>query len=204
MPKQEVAVLRSGRWLPIVGWAVLGVLLAEPIIRGQWAIVLRYSPGVLLAAWLLYLIFWQPRVEVGQDSVTVVNVWSITRVGYALITDISSQGLMTLRYDDGGKSKKVAAWNVVAKLERQPGRRYDPNLAVGVPDLSRQQSPLDHHVPDSDPRRREVGAPAIVRARWMSYVGDAATAKSASSGPNWVAIGGTVLFGGLAIANLLI
>lgn len=186
-------VLRSARWLPITCWAVLGVLIGEPVVRGQWGVVLDFGPGVLLAAWLAYLLFWQPHVEVGTDSIKVFNVWSITEVGFRLVTDIGTNGLLSVHYRVRDAAKSISAWGVIGKRPSHLGRRTSH-----VSYLTRSDE-----LGEGQGQRNEQGAPGLARARWMSYAGSAPRGKVTDVGPNWPALVGTVLFGGLALLSWL-
>lgn len=190
-------VLRSGRWLPIACWVVLGILIGEPIVRDQWGVVVNFGPGVLLAAWLVYLLFWQPRVEVGTDSVKVVNVWSVTEVGLGLVTDIGTSGLLSVHYKVHDIAKRVSAWGVTGRRPSAMRQHPHPGRTTGSTDSA-------HKAQLAAALRDEQGAPGVARARWLEYTGNSAKGKVAELTPNWPALIGSVLFGGLALLSWLV
>lgn len=147
-----MTVVRHGasRAYAVVTWLIAAVFLGSFLLGGGPLELLRYGAHPLLLAGLGWAVFWQPRVELDAQAVTLVNVLRTVRVPYAAITAVGAQWGLRLHTAAGHHD----AW---ATPTRALNRRDDgePGRAVGATRTGDAQS-----VARMIERRRRDATPA--------------------------------------------
>lgn len=113
--------LRHGasRTYAVITWVIAAVFEVSFLLGGSPGDLLRYGAYPLLLAALGWAVFWQPRVLITSDDVTVVNIARTTVVPMAAIRGISTRLGLRLETPDG----PVEAWAAPARAVR---RRDEP------------------------------------------------------------------------------
>lgn len=167
----------SATWIPAAGWAMLAFLAVDALVRGSWAAFVLYAPGLALAAWLLYVVFWAPRIVVTDDAAVLRNLWTTLTIPYPRIIDIAIALSVRLTYrDNDGRERRISSWNApgMTKLGRTAFRRH-----------------TDPHAQDAP----QVSPSAVLLDVWERHADDADSPVVRT--PNWVTILGTILLAGV-------
>ena len=72
---------RSGRAIALASSVIMALAWVVILVGEGLAVALVSLPGVALIVAIALLLFWFPRVEVGQDGVKVVNVLREHQIG---------------------------------------------------------------------------------------------------------------------------
>jgi hypothetical protein len=80
----------GGVWLFLIGVA------ATVVQASGWTTGLRYLPLLLAIGYLAWLVFWRPRVRVGDDGVTIVNPFRTVAVPWRALVDVRTRHSLTL------------------------------------------------------------------------------------------------------------
>ncbi|MDD9205938.1 PH domain-containing protein [Georgenia sp. 10Sc9-8] len=175
-----MTVVRHGasRAYAVVTWLIAAVFLGSFLLAGGPVELLRYGAHPLLLAALGWAVFWQPRVELEPQAVTVVNILRSVRVPYAAITEVGTQWGLRLHTVAGHHD----AW---ATPTRALNRRDDsePGRAVGSTRTGDAQSVarmIERRRGDAAPGHH--GAAAAVTAWWNTREVVVLAAAAALSG----------------------
>jgi hypothetical protein len=158
-------VSRSGRVLAAITAAVLGLAAATSLSPFDVGALLRVLAVVGFGCTVLYVAFWRPSLDVGDNGVTVRNLVSTHHIEWGAIARIDTKWGLTLVTD----RRTVSVWAAPA-----PGR-HAALLA------SRDQGT---HLPESTYLAGTVrpgdlvtsesgGAAAVVRREWERRHADA-------------------------------
>jgi hypothetical protein len=121
-------VYRSGnaRALAAVTVAVCVGVLGTLAARRDGGDVLRFGPSLALAAWLVWLAYWRPRVVVDDEGVTLHNIFRTVHVPWSSVVELHSR--YGLRVDTTFGS--YAAWAVPAPAGRERLRGGDTEASL--------------------------------------------------------------------------
>jgi hypothetical protein len=130
-------------------------LLADQGIDG----VLRYGPWVVLPAVLAWGIFWNPRIQVDESGVLLVNVFRSIRLPWPAIQSIDTKWALTLNTAYGS----FGAWAAPAP-GRHAGRQITEEEVKHLPESSYGTG---HSVRPGDASRSPSGQAAVaIRRQW--------------------------------------
>ena len=104
---------RSGRAIALASSVIMALAWVVILVGEGLAVALISLPGVALIVAIALLLFWFPRVEVGQDGVKVVNVLREHQIGWGAIKLIDTRWALAITTESG----KITAWGAPA-----PGR----------------------------------------------------------------------------------
>lgn len=100
----------------VITWVVAAVMLlsliAGAIQSGFWSVAVSIAPASLVV-FLSWLLFYNPRVEVSEQGVKLINVFRETFISFGAIDRIDTRWALTLY----SGAAKYTAWGAVA-----PGR----------------------------------------------------------------------------------
>jgi len=104
---------RSGRAIALASSVIMALAWVVILVGEGLAVALISLPGVALIAAIALLLFWFPRVEVGEAGVKVVNVLREHQIGWGAIKLIDTRWALAITTESG----KITAWGAPA-----PGR----------------------------------------------------------------------------------
>jgi hypothetical protein len=109
---QDSTTLRSrfGIALVIVVWCVLAAILIGFIVQLQLIPILRFTPVLLLAGYLIWILMWSPSVTIAPSGVTVRNLLRSNAVSWPAIERVDTRFALTLYT----KGRKIVAWSAPA------------------------------------------------------------------------------------------
>ena len=148
--------LAAAVWLFCVG-AVTAVTVAGVSRSGE------YLPLIALAAWLAWIGLWRPALQVGDDEVTIRNVFTTTVVPWAALIQVETRYALTLVTPQG--RYPVTAAPAPGRLTTALSRR--DMSGIGAPTGS------DGGVRPGDLPNTDSGAAAhLVRKRWETLLAE--------------------------------
>ncbi|WP_022881334.1 PH domain-containing protein [Gryllotalpicola ginsengisoli] len=105
---EESKTLRSrfGLVATVLVWAVCAATLVSMGVYGYWLQLLRFGPLVLLAAFLMWLLFWSPSVTIGLAGVEVRNLLRRHDISWPAVEGVETKYALTIETTAG----KVTAW----------------------------------------------------------------------------------------------
>jgi Bacterial PH domain len=101
---------RFGRVLVVTIWAVLASIQVGLILQLQVVPVLRFTPVVALAAYLVWILLWSPSVTIAPSGVTIRNLVRTNDVSWPAIQRVDTRFALTL-YTRAGR---IVAWSAPA------------------------------------------------------------------------------------------
>ena len=132
-------------------------LAAVSLLADDTQALLVWGPWLALVAGVAWALFWQPRVDVSDGGVTVVNVFRTIEVPWPTIEDVQTKWALTLDTAFG----TVKAWAAPAPGRQVMRRAQAEDRRVGGHRAGTAVRPSD--LPST-----ESGAAAlIVRQRWL-------------------------------------
>jgi hypothetical protein len=156
----ETIILRPGfgKVLTIATAAVIASCVVALVAEGNAVTAVRFAPVLLTVAYLAWLGFWAPAVEVSDGGVTLINALSTVTLPWPSIQRIDTRYALTLFTSYG----RFVAWAAPAA-----GRHRFLGTAAAEA----------HHLPESTMVAGTIGpgdlpttdsgdAAAIVRRRW--------------------------------------
>jgi Bacterial PH domain len=105
-PQESVLYPLGSRVLAGVAVAICAVIEASLLVYGHAELTIRATPAVLLAAVLVFVLFWMPRVELDPGELRVINPFRSYRISWPAIREIDSRWSLTLHTVRG----RVTAW----------------------------------------------------------------------------------------------
>lgn len=105
-PQESVLYPLGSRILAAVAVAICAVVEASLLVYGHWEVTIRATPAVLLAAVLIFALFWMPRIELDPGELRVVNPFRSYRISWPAIRGIDSRWSLTLDTVRG----RITAW----------------------------------------------------------------------------------------------
>lgn len=129
-------------------------------LHGDERVLLRYAGGLLLAAWLVWLAYWRPKVTLDDEGVTLHNIFRTVRVPWSSVLELHSR--YGLRVDTPYGS--YAAWAVAAPAGRDRLRGGDTEATLMARRRLEKLRGLGRVSPDAAPTEPQVTwqVPAIV------------------------------------------
>jgi hypothetical protein len=154
---------RFGPWLCVAVWAVCAFTLARELVGGA-ADGLRFLPILALVSLLVWATFWNPRIEVTDGGVVLVNVLRTIDLPWPAIQRIDTKWALTLFTAYGSFTAWAAPAPGVTNAARLSGggvlsRRAVPNSAMMSHDTIR---------PGDLPGSPSGDAAASLRRHWES------------------------------------
>lgn len=183
-----------------VAIAVMGALgIASLVVAGDFGGMLRYSPGVLLLVWLVWIAFWLPAVVIAEDAVTVRNPFRTVTVPWGAIRRVDTRWALRLATTGGA----FTAWSAPAP-SRYAITRATRDQTKGLPESTYQHGTIGiGDIPGSD-----SGLAAYhVRRHWerLRDAGDLdARAGAVAVRWEWLRIGTVAALAALTAAGALI
>lgn len=156
----ETVVLRSsfGKALTISVIVVVVACLVALGVQDEIAIVFRFFVPLMTFAYVVWLAFWAPAVEVSDGGVTLVNVFRTIELPWPAIERIDTKYALTLFTTYG----RFVAW--AAPSAGRHGFINTPKEdARGLPESSFIAGTLGQ---GDLPNTESGDAAAVVRARW--------------------------------------
>ena len=135
--------------------------LASVVLGGTDAI-LQFAAPLALFGVLGWGAFWQPRVEVSDGGVTVVNTLRTVEVPWPAVQSVDGRYGLRLETAYG----RVTAWGAAAPAGRQRARGVQSAAAAGRPSGSRRcATPATSTMPGSNARTpHHLARPAVAAA----------------------------------------
>lgn len=179
--------------LSIAVWALCAGLQADAFLRIGLAGA-RTLPFLLLAAVLVWVVLWAPRLVLRQEEVEVRNVWTTSRLPFAAITAVRIGAMV--RFDArgaDGDERTVTAWNAPGIGRDHPRERLG-SIRAGAQG-ARQGAAAPRRAGAAERLSRDQGASrsAIVRERWDTWAdrheAEAGQARAPRTTANVLSIG---------------
>lgn len=145
-----------GRVLSVIVAALCAAGLVGFVATGDWAGLVRYGWSLLLFAAIGAALFWFPSVGVGENEVTVRNIFRTIHVPWAAIDRVDTKYALTLYTD----ARTVTAWASPA-----PNRYAGQTTRTG--DTTRASEALGANPRPGDLLSTTSGAAAfLIRQHW--------------------------------------
>lgn len=156
----ETVVLRStfGKALTISVIVVAVACLVALGVQDEIAIVVRFFVPLMTLAYVVWLAFWAPAVEVSDGGVTLVNVFRTIDLPWPAIERIDTKYALTLFTTYG----RFVAW-AAPSAGRHRFINTPEEDARGLPETSFIAGTLGQ---GDLPNTESGDAAAVVRARW--------------------------------------
>jgi hypothetical protein len=150
---------RSGRGFAVVGWLFCLGVPVTLIVDQHYLGLLRYGGIALLAALLVWILFWAPYVTIAPSGVTIRNLIRIHVVSWPAIQLVDTKYALNLTTTAG----KIVAWSAPA-----PGRHGTLRTApTELRDLPESSYGPGHSIRPGDIPRSDSGLAALwVRRYW--------------------------------------
>ncbi|MHA7305214.1 PH domain-containing protein [Arthrobacter sp. TMN-49] len=74
------------RLLAVIAWAFCLFFAVNLILTGTGTSIWHFLPWLLIVAWGLFLFLWRPRLEIGPEGLTVVNILREHTIPFAALT----------------------------------------------------------------------------------------------------------------------
>lgn len=126
----------SGIITLIAAAAVAVFLLGDVVVRGSWAQLLLFAPGVLAVLWVIYEVSFVSSIRMDAAGVTVQNMLRRTSFGWSRVTDIDMQWQLVFVLADGTEVTCMGG-PAKARARRRSKEEGDeePRLPAGVREL---------------------------------------------------------------------
>jgi len=149
------------RVLAVVTWVLVLVYLALTVTSGLRQVLL-VSPTAALVCFLVYALFWRPRLVVDSQGVTLVNVLRDVRIPFSRIRSVQTRYTMTVETEEG----EFSSWSAPA-----PGRTSAMSLSRReASGANLMGTDLSQGISASTAPNTDSGAAALlVRHRWQVW-----------------------------------
>lgn len=163
----------------IVYFITLGSL-ASVVVAQDWANLGAATAAAILVCTSAHLMFWRPKVEIGEDGILLVNPLRTIRIGWQLVEDIDTRYALTVVV----AGKKFSAWAATA-----PGRYHARSIHAS--ELKGIDTVDGAIRPGDSPRTLSGAAAFVARQRLLAH-------RAAATGDqpidikldvNWVGLG---------------
>ncbi len=191
--------LISSTWIAVIGWILLVVGYAEPVVTGRWQIMFDYAPGMAAIAWLLFVFFWAPRLVVDLEHVSVRNTWMTTTVPYPRIDDVNIGLLVKIKYrDNADDQRSVVVWNApgLPKITKSFGSPDTNEVFNPLPNMGKRPG----HSVDQNYELQVFGESNIAIEMWQEHLSDPDAPVERKV--HWITIVITALFAVLLAVKL--
>lgn len=148
--------------MTVVFWfaAALGVVLVgDPVIRGDLALVAATAPIVAIVLWMLWMLLFHPHVRYDEEHVIVTNIGRVHDLPWSRVATVRQKLTLVFELDDG---RRIASVGVTAPRGRglMLSGLTRGNLGVGSEDFHRNADALRPLQADAAP----TDTPAV--SRW--------------------------------------
>ena len=155
-PQESVLAPRFSRVMSVLVIAICALSEVSLVAYGHVEPLLRATPGIALAAFGTYAVFWAPLIRVNPMSIEIVNPLQTTSIGWSAVDDITTRWTLTVVTNaakfTAWSSPSEGPWSSLGRLNRD---------VFGRPSLS----PADRSRRPGSP----VGVPSIVINQWESH-----------------------------------
>jgi len=97
--------------------ALVGVLLADALVRGRWDVAVLSLPALGLVAFFAVEVFLRPSIRVHPGGITVVNPLVTTEVPWADVGDVTTRFLVTVHARNG---RRIHCWGAPTAARTAP------------------------------------------------------------------------------------
>ncbi|MGA7206295.1 MAG: PH domain-containing protein [Specibacter sp.] len=73
------------RGLAVAAWVFCAFFAVNLLLTGTAVSVWHFLPWLLLVAWALYVLLWQPKVALDREGLTVVNILRVHRIPFGAL-----------------------------------------------------------------------------------------------------------------------
>lgn len=104
--------------MAVVFWlaAALGVVLVgDPILRGDLALVASTAPIVAFAVWALWMLLFHPHLRYDEERAVVTNIGRVHELPWSRVVTVRQNLTLAFELDDG---RRIAATGVTAPRGR--------------------------------------------------------------------------------------
>lgn len=126
------------RVLAIAAWCFCALFAFNLVTTGTASLVWHFLPGLLLAAWGVYLLLWRPCLQVFEDRLVVKNILRDHAVPFQALKDINVRQVVSLETTAG----RISSWGApgMGKMGPRIGRASGPGAkTVGVTEIPQVQ-----------------------------------------------------------------
>lgn len=160
-PNAGTEVLRpwSAKALPIIVWTGIALLAADALWRGGINSLLRFGPGLILVAVLMWVVFWAPRLIVEPSAVEIRNIMTTYRAPLTALEHVGIGAMVRIEArTESGTTRSITAWNAPG-LKRDKVQPQAHTHRTGTP----RPNPTQRLVAD------QQSCPSyILYQRWMA------------------------------------
>jgi len=162
----------------IVYFITLGCL-ASVAFSGDWSNFGAATAAALLFCTLGHIVFWRPKVEIGDDGILIVNPLRTIRIGWQLVEEIDTRYALTVVV----AGRKFAAWAATA-----PGRYHARSVHASELKGIERGGVMR---PGDSPRTLSGAAAHVARERLLAHRATATGDQSIDIrlDVNWVGLG---------------
>ncbi|WP_171814335.1 PH domain-containing protein [Arthrobacter dokdonensis] len=94
------------RVLASAAWAFCAFFALNLLLTGTAASTWHFLPALALAAWAVFLLLWRPRLTVGADGLTVVNILRSHRIPFGALQAVRVGQSVSLETT----AKRIPSW----------------------------------------------------------------------------------------------
>lgn len=154
-----------GLALAVAVWLMCLLAVVAVVTEGSVRDVIAVVPWLVLAAYVVWMLFWTPAVVVGDQGVRLRNLARTHDVAWSAIVAIRTRYNLVLVTPDGS----YAAWAAPAPgvissvrgkdqaIEHLPGSTYGAGRSIGIGDLPRSDSGVAAYHVRRGLERRDAG-----------------------------------------------
>lgn len=127
------------RVLASAAWAFCAFFALNLLLTGTAASVWHFLPSLALAAWAVFLLLWRPRLMVGADGLTVVNILRSHRIPFGALQAVRVAQSVSL----DTTAKRIPSWGApgVGRLGPRLGGR--PGGSNRLPATAHTQAAIE-------------------------------------------------------------
>lgn len=132
--------------------------LTSVVASQDWSNLGAATAAAVLVCTAAHLMFWRPKVEIGDDGILVVNPLRTIRIGWQLVEEIDTRYALTVFV----AGRKFSAWAATA-----PGRYHA--RSVHASELKGLDAQTGAMRPGDSPRTLSGAAAFIARERLLAH-----------------------------------
>ncbi|RAN70796.1 hypothetical protein B5P43_34720 [Bacillus sp. SRB_336] len=127
------------RVLASVAWAFCAFFALNLLLTGTAASVWHFLPSLVLAAWAVFLLLWRPRLMVGADGLTVVNILRSHRIPFGALKAVRVAQSVSL----DTTSKRIPSWGAPGSGRLGPRLGGRPGGSNRLPATAHTQAAIE-------------------------------------------------------------